>query len=209
MKNIFKLIIVLFVFLMFTGCILVLDEDDVTDIQIRNITNESFTILRIREVGDKGWLTSRSGQFNPGTHHISLFNPIKNNLRYDIQMETQDGRLATKPNIMVSQNGIIIFDNNDFSDYNNTHITSLHILNHTGIDFTTILIGISGSGSWILASDLKIYKDSTVTLNYINPPLDINRIYDIKLLSNTISATKTGLSLKNNGLIRFEPTDLN
>ena len=201
----------MFFVILLCGCITSTDDDGITEIQIKNMTNVVFANLRIREAGSTDWLIYQSGIFNEGNHNIVLSKTLDPSLRYDIQLSTADGLTATKQGVLVSQNGIIAFNSSDFDDDSAQVITSINILNETGVHFYSLLIGVSGSSSWLIDIESPFLNGGITSIHDISPSLSPTTLYDIQILEypfGNITATKSNYILRQNGIIRFESSDL-
>ena len=193
------------------SCTLVDDEEIVTSIEILNMTNVAFNRLLIREMGASSWRIDQSVLIFPGSHPIELSRNLYIDTRYEVQLRTFEGRTATKSNILLEQGNIVMFETKDFDDDGGNEITAINILNETGIDFTYVYIGESGSQSFLFKRAGAFSNGNHVSISGINPPLDPNKFYDIRLQEHEysgISATKNNVELKQNGVVRFESSDL-
>ena len=193
------------------GCLTTITEDDVTTFEVINMTTFVFNSLRIRETGETNWLQTRNGEYGLGDHSFYFYTPLNAKTRYDIQLRTANDISATKSNVLIAENGIITFNYSDFDDDTSNEISTIHILNETGVDFSQILIGETGSSSWLLYRTIPILNENTITISDISPPFLRTKRYDIQILQlpyGTITATKQNIILSQNGVIRIEKTDL-
>ena len=211
MKKTLVLILALFTLTLITiSCITTYGEDDITTIQIKNMTNVVFDSLRIREVGTTSWVT-RNETFGTETVSVYFYTPLDVNKRYEIQLRSNLEISATKTNVLLAENGIVTFNVSDFDDDQRNEITTFHILNDTGVDFSEILIGISGTSSWIVSRTIPMNNGTITTISNIDPPLKRLNLYNVQVIRNElgfITATKSHILLSHNGVVRFEKDDL-
>ena len=186
-------------------------DNDVTTLRIINRTDVVFNRLKIRIAGEYNWDQTFVGDFTRGTHEIDFYRYLDNQKRYDIQLEQNffGGKTATHSNIKISENAIIEFDYEHLDDASSMDVTSLHINNLTGRDFTEIMIGEAGQTTWLYMKTVSIPKDETYILNNIYPPLDRYTQYRIRLRVGNQTATKTNETVWMYKTITFEVRDLN
>ena len=207
--RIFSLVLVL-ILCMLMGCISSVTDEGITSIQLVISVSHTFTRINIRETGTASWSFTRTGTFGAGQHLIEFSKPLKDDIRYDIQLVMNDNRTATKSNVLLSQNAIVTFDITDFDDETAFEVGTFHILNNTGVSFSHVYIGQTGSGSWSHSFTVSFSDENRTTITNITPPLNIHSRYDVQLRElgvGSITATKHNVSLTHGGVVVFNEGD--
>ena len=219
MRNIYLLLVIFCVGMtIFYGCRVsdIENEDEVTEFVINNETDTTFVTLRIREMGDSYWKYDKTVAF-PGNseYTVTPTRPYNREARYEIQLESKAKNTATLSNVALTQNSIIYFNLIDFDNPDAASvITKINIMNNTIVNFYFLAIRETGKISWLfeMAGDFVKTEPSTL-LPPVDLPqkLDTRKKYDVRLRQQQtggIEAIKTNLTLKQNGNIIFESSDL-
>jgi len=211
--NISKLILLLLISVIITGCLNTNPDDGegVRSIQLDILMDVEFNRLSIRESGSSNPIITQYGQFHKGSHIIKLNLTLNDYTRYDIQLHTADGTTATKTNVLLSQNAIVEFDISDLDDDTAKEITVINVLNRTGIDFGHVRFSITGSSSWFFTKDGQIENNIAYTISNITPPLSTTTRYDIQLrdhATGNIRATRTNILLSQNRTVLFTENNI-
>ena len=208
------ILISLLLSLFILGCLTanVDDDESIRSFQVEILMDVEFNRLHIRESGAVNTIHTQTGQFNKGSYTIRLNAPLDPNTRYDIQLQTPDGTTATKRHVSIlSQNSIVEFDISDFDDETANEVTAINILNRTGIDFSYVLVSVTGSSSWLFRMDGNFTNDTHTPVTNITPPLNNTIRYDVQLRDHptgTIRATRTNILLTQNRNVIFTENNL-
>jgi len=219
MTRVFFIISIVLMIIFFSGCKVSdpLGEEMITSIKINNTTDFIFTRISIRKAGATDWVYNKINTYGPGLHIVNFKTYISASDRYEIELETKyhqtsNKLLATKYNLLFSENGTIDIEQMDFNDPEIANqITKINIFNDTGLNFSIIHIGISNSGTWSMYNLPGPFTNGTVcTLTNFDTPLNAQLLYDLQLVSTNgnIKATKRNQSLKHQGTVVYEQSDL-
>ncbi|MCL2064797.1 MAG: hypothetical protein FWG98_10580 [Candidatus Cloacimonetes bacterium] len=186
------------------SCIVTVDEDAVTKIQINNPSSDIFTHFRVNEKGVSNWIINQSGTFSKGSHTIELFPSLNTTTKYDIHLfRVSDNKTISVYDIFLSENGIVDFEVDEIID--------IYILNETPVDFFYVYIRENNSQTWSFNRYGTFLRNEIVLISHIDPPFDRNKTYDIQLRQTQtggIRATKYNYHFRQDGTIRFETSDL-
>ena len=186
------------------------------------VNNTGYTVhyLHVKSTASNDWGPDRLGSgviLNNNAFTFTLPFAIDAVNRYDIRMKDSDGDTYTKQNVLVSNNGRVVFTFDDFDGKNNSSVStgsgtypSITIVNETGYTVRKVLISRpqDGWGSDWLGSNEFLYNANTRSFNLHHTLSDANR-YDIRLEdTDGDTYTKMNVLVANNSRIVFVSADI-
>ena len=210
MKRLTVTLIIILIVYFIISCVFEPPEDNVYTIQIENLTDSTFNTLQFfRSINNVRIINHRNLTLSPGaSHYITLFPALKENITYNLILETNDfpPRRAFVGNVLLFENGIVEIKQEHFECESQFDVTNIRILNETGHNFISLRIREvleDVTPSWRTLRTSQFNDGSNVIISNIDPKLDTRKTYDLLLSGSGLNSIRHNVRLTQNGVVKF------